>query len=149
MSERIPLQQIYQLQPVLANALLSLDKAAGDSHFSPLLVHLVKLRASQLNGCAFCQRMHAEEARSDGEEQLRLDLLAAWQEVDGIFNERERAALLWTEILTQVATAPVHDSQYAALTEHYSEKEIVDLTSLIIAINGWNRVAIAFHLQPI
>lgn len=149
MSERIPLQQIYQLQPVLANALLSLDKAAGDSHFSPLLVHLVKLRASQLNGCAFCQRMHAEEARSNGEEQLRLDLLAAWQEVDGIFNERERAALLWTEILTQVATAPVHDSQYAALTEHYSEKEIVDLTSLIIAINGWNRVAIAFHLQPI
>ena len=149
MSERIPRQQIYQLQPVLANALLSLDKAAGDSHFSPLLVHLVKLRASQLNGCAFCQRMHAEEARSDGEEQLRLDLLAAWQEVDGIFNERERAALLWTEILTQVATAPVHDSQYAALTEHYSVKEIVDLTSLIIAINGWNRVAIAFHLQPI
>ena len=149
MSERIPRQQIYQLQPVLANALLSLDKAASDSHFSPLLVHLVKLRASQLNGCAFCQRMHAEEARSDGEEQLRLDLLAAWQEVDGIFNERERAALLWTEILTQVATAPVHDSQYAALTEHYSEKEIVDLTSLIIAINGWNRVAIAFHLQPI
>ncbi|GCF88939.1 carboxymuconolactone decarboxylase family protein [Shewanella sp. M-Br] len=149
MSERIPLQRIYQLQPVLANALLSLDKAAGDSHFSPLLVHLVKLRASQLNGCAFCQRMHAEEARSDGEEQLRLDLLAAWQEVDGIFNERERAALLWTEILTQVATAPVHDSQYAALAEHYSEKEIVDLTSLIIAINGWNRVAIAFHLQPI
>lgn len=149
MSERIPRQQIYQLQPALANALLSLDKAAGDSHFSPLLVHLVKLRASQLNGCAFCQRMHAEQARSDGEEQLRLDLLAAWHEVDGIFNERERAALLWTEILTQVATASVHDSQYAALTEHYSEKEIVDLTSLIIAINGWNRVAIAFHLQPI
>ncbi|MCS6194203.1 carboxymuconolactone decarboxylase family protein [Shewanella baltica] len=149
MSERIPRQQIYQLQPVLANALLSLDKAAGDSHFSPLLVHLVKLRASQLNGCAFCQRRHAEEARNDGEEQLRLDLLAAWHEVDGIFNERERAALLWTEILTQVATAPVHDSHYAALAEHYSEKEIVDLTSLIIAINGWNRVAIAFHLQPI
>lgn len=149
MSERIPRQQIYQLQPALANALLSLDKAAGDSHFAPLLVHLVKLRASQLNGCAFCQRMHAEEARSDGEEQLRLDLLAAWQEVDGIFNERERAALLWTEILTQVATAPVHDSQYTALAEYYSEKEIVDLTSLIIAINGWNRVAIAFHLQPI
>lgn len=149
MSERIPRQQIYQLQPALANALLSLDKAAGDSHFAPLLVHLVKLRASQLNGCAFCQRMHAEEARSDGEEQLRLDLLAAWQEVDGIFNERERAALLWTEILTQVATAPEHDSQYSALAEHYSEKEIVDLTSLIIAINGWNRVAIAFHLQPI
>lgn len=149
MSERIPRQQIYQLQPALANALLSLDKAAGDSHFSPLLVHLVKLRASQLNGCAFCQRRHAEEARNDGEEQLRLDLLAAWHEVDGIFNERERAALLWTEILTQVATAPVHDSQYAALTEHYSEKEIVDLTSLIIAINSWNRIAIAFHLQPI
>jgi len=149
MSERIPRQQIYQLQPALANALISLDKAAGDSHFSPLLVHLVKLRASQLNGCAFCQRMHAEEARSDGEEQLRLDLLAAWQEVDGIFNERERAALLWTEILTQVATAPVHDSQYTALAEYYSEKEIVDLTSLIIAINGWNRVAITFHLQPI
>ncbi|WP_300479716.1 carboxymuconolactone decarboxylase family protein [Shewanella sp.] len=149
MSERIPRQQIYQLQPALANALLSLDKAAGDSHFSSLLVHLVKLRASQLNGCAFCQRMHAEEARSDGEEQLRLDLLAVWHEVNGLFNERERAALLWTEILTQVATAPVHDSQYAALAEHYSEKEIVDLTSLIIAINGWNRIAIAFHLQPI
>lgn len=149
MSERIPRQQIYQLQPALAKALLSLDKAAGDSHFAPLLVHLVKLRASQLNGCAFCQRMHSEESRSDGEDQLRLDLLASWQEVDGIFNERERAALLWTEILTQVATAPVHNNQYAALTEHYSEKEIVDLTSLIIAINGWNRIAIAFHLQPI
>jgi alkylhydroperoxidase family enzyme len=88
-------------------------------------------------------------ARSDGEEQLRLDLLAAWHEVDGLFNERERAALVWTEILTQVASAPVPDSQYAQLAEHYSEKEIVDLTCLIIAINGWNRIAIAFHLQPI
>lgn len=93
--------------------------------------------------------MHAQEARSDGEDQLRLDLLAAWHEIDGIFDKRERAALVWTEILTQVASAPIADSQYAQLAEHYSEKEIVDLTSLIIAINGWNRVAIAFHLQPI
>lgn len=148
MSERIPRQQIYQLQPALSQALNSLDKAAADSQFPPLLVHLVKLRASQLNGCAFCQRMHAQEARRDGEDQLRLDLLAAWHEIDGIFDKRECAALVWTEILTQVASAPIADSQYAQLAEQYSEKEIVDLTSLIIAINGWNRVAIAFHLQP-
>ncbi|MCL1122564.1 carboxymuconolactone decarboxylase family protein [Shewanella seohaensis] len=149
MSERIARQQIYQLQPELAKALISLDKAAADSAFSPLLVHLVKLRASQLNGCAFCQRMHAEEARSDGETQRRLDLLAAWHEVDDLFAPREQAALRWTETLTRVAQSPVYDSEYAALAEHYSEKEIVDLTSLIIAINGWNRIAIAFHLQPI
>lgn len=149
MSERIPRQQIYQLQPELAKALISLDKAAADSAFSPLLVHLVKLRASQLNGCAFCQRMHAEEARHDGETQRRLDLLTAWHEVDGLFDAREQAALRWTETLTRVALSPVHDSEYAALAEHYSEKEIVDLTSLIIAINGWNRIAIAFHLQPL
>lgn len=93
--------------------------------------------------------MHAEEARHDGETQRRLDLLAAWHEVDDLFDPREQAALRWTETLTRVAQSPVHESEYAALTEHYSEKEIVDLTSLIIAINGWNRVAIAFHLQPI
>lgn len=149
MSEHIPRQQIYQLQPELAKALISLDKAASDSAFSPLLVHLVKLRASQLNGCAFCQRMHAEEARHDGETQRRLDLLTAWHEVDGLFDAREQAALRWTETLTRVALSPVHDSEYAAIAEHYSEKEIVDLTSLIIAINGWNRIAIAFHLQPL
>ncbi|ABK48160.1 alkylhydroperoxidase like protein, AhpD family [Shewanella sp. ANA-3] len=149
MSERIPRQQIYQLQPELAKALISLDKAAADSAFSPLLVHLVKLRASQLNGCAFCQRMHAEEARHDGETQRRLDLLAAWHEVDDLFDAREQAALRWTETLTRVAQSPVHDSEYTAVAEHFSEKEIVDLTSLIIAINGWNRIAIAFHLQPL
>ncbi|GIU06410.1 hypothetical protein TUM4641_17510 [Shewanella morhuae] len=77
MSERIAREQIYQLQPALAKALISLGTAAADSNFSPLLVHLIKLRASQINGCAFCQRMHAEEARADGEKQLRLDLLAA------------------------------------------------------------------------
>lgn len=149
MSERIAREHIYQLHPALAKALISLGTAAADSNFSPLLVHLIKLRASQINGCAFCQRMHAEEARADGEKQLRLDLLAAWHEVDGLFDEREQAALKWTEILTQVAIAPVSDSQYAKLAEHFTEKEIVDLTSLIIAINGWNRIAIAFHLQPI
>jgi AhpD family alkylhydroperoxidase len=148
MSERISQTQLYKTQPALAQHLIGLAKAAEDSGLAKSLIHLMKLRASQLNGCAFCQHMHASEARKDGEQQHRLDILPAWREVTSVFTTHEKAALRWTEALTLVADHGVSEQDYAAVAEVYSEQEIVNLTALIVTINSWNRIAVAFHFQP-
>lgn len=147
MQERIAYAKTYQHQPVLANSLLAIGNAALSSGLEVSLYHLIKLRASQINGCAFCQHMHVNEARKDGESQTRLDLLAVWREV-AIFNPRERAALAWTEALTQVANQGISDAQFAEVAQAFSEAEIVNLTSVIVAINAWNRIAIGFNFAP-
>jgi AhpD family alkylhydroperoxidase len=147
MKERIAYQQVYKLQPVLAQSLVALSEAAA-SKLEHSLIHLVKLRASQLNSCAFCQHMHANEARKDGEKQSRLDVLPAWKEVP-IFSPRERAALRWTEQLTLQAQHDIHDQDFSALQEHFTEEEIVNLTAAIVAINAWNRIAVGFHFLPV
>ncbi|MEN0038253.1 MAG: carboxymuconolactone decarboxylase family protein [Cellvibrio sp.] len=146
MKERIAYSKVYNLQPVLAKTLMELgDTAAKNIDHS--IIHLVKLRASQINGCAFCQHMHANEARKDGEQQSRLDVLPAWKEVP-VFSDRERAALAWTEKLTLVANHEIHDEDFALVREQFSEEEIVNLTAAIVTINAWNRIAVGFHFIP-
>jgi AhpD family alkylhydroperoxidase len=110
------------------------------------LVELVKMRASQVNGCAYCLDMHSRDARSRGETEQRLYLLNAWRE-SPLYTPRERAALAWTECLTSVATQGAPDDIYAALEPHFSPKETVDLTVLIGMINLWNRLAIGVRAQ--
>ncbi len=148
MSKRISRTAVYKGQPAIVQHLVGLAKAAEDSGLDKSLIHLIKIRASQLNGCAFCQHMHANEARKDGEQQHRLDVLPSWQEVKSAFTAREQAALAWTEALTLVAGKGVSDQDYTAVAAHYSELEILNLTALIVTINSWNRIAVAFHFQP-
>ncbi len=148
MSERISRTQVYKMQPALLQHLVALAKAAEASGLPHSLIHLIKIRASQLNGCAFCQHMHANEARKDGEKQQRLDVLPAWREVGAVFTPAEQAALRWTEALTLVAQQGVSDADYATVAAEYSEAQILDLSVLIVTINSWNRIAVAFHFQP-
>jgi AhpD family alkylhydroperoxidase len=110
------------------------------------LLELVKMRASQINGCAFCLDMHSKDARAAGETEQRLYLLDAWREVD-LYSERERAALAWTEAVTLVSEGHVPDEVFAQARAHFSEEELVSLTMAIVAINGWNRLAIAFRAE--
>ena len=109
------------------------------------LLHLVEVRASQLNGCAYCLDMHATAALQGGESPRKLNLVAAWREAPG-FTARERAALAWTEALTELGRHAVDDALYAATRAHFSEQELVDLTYAIALINAWNRLGVA--LQP-
>lgn len=111
------------------------------------LMELVKIRASQINGCAFCLHMHTAAARKQGETEERLYLLDAWREAPH-YSARERAALAWTEALTLVADTHAPDDAYHALRAHFSEREQVALTLLIVAINGWNRVQVGFRAMP-
>jgi len=108
------------------------------------LLELVKTRASQINGCAHCLDMHTKDARAAGESEQRLYTLSAWRETP-FFSPRERAALAWTEATTRIADSHVDDALYAEVRAQFSEKEIVDLTLAIVAINGWNRLAISFR----
>lgn len=110
----------------------------------PTLYHLVKTRASQINGCAYCVHMHTREARRDGESEERLYLLSAWRE-SPLYTARERAALAWTEALTLLAQTHAPDADYEEARRHFGEEELANLTLLIGAINVWNRVAVGFR----
>ncbi len=127
--------------------LRKLDRYAKSGGLEPELLELVKLRASQINGCAFCIDMHTKDARGRGESEQRLYGLTAWRETP-FYTERERAALAWTEALTQISREHVPDDIYEEARRHFSEKELVDLTFAVIAINGWNRLAIGFRTVP-
>lgn len=120
----------------------SLTSARG---LEPSLVHLVHIRASQINGCANCLNMHTAEARADGEEERRIYLLSAWREAP-CYTDRERAALGWTDALTRLSEGHELDAPYAALKAHFTEEEQVILTLTINVINGWNRLAVGFGL---
>jgi AhpD family alkylhydroperoxidase len=111
------------------------------------LLELVKMRASQINGCAYCLDMHSKDARAAGETEQRLYLLNAWREAP-FYSDRERAALEWTEVLTQISTHHVSDELFARVRAVFSEKEIVDLTYQVMAINAWNRLAISMKSEP-
>jgi AhpD family alkylhydroperoxidase len=108
------------------------------------LIELVKTRASQINGCAYCLHMHTKDARAAGETEQRLYLLSAWRE-SRLYTPRERAALEWTEVLTLIADTHAPDDAYAAVKAQFGDKELVDLTLLISTINAWNRIAIGFR----
>jgi AhpD family alkylhydroperoxidase len=125
-------------------AQLGLETYARRSGLESTLLELVKTRASQLNGCAYCLDMHTKDARAHGESEQRLYALAAWREAP-FYSDRERAALAWTEAVTRIAENGATDEAYAEARRHFGEKELVDLTLAIVAINGWNRLAVAFR----
>lgn len=136
----------FAKQPELLQKMVDLDTAVKDSGFDHRLLHLVKLRSSQINGCAYCVDMHVKEALRDGESQQRLHLISAWRE-SPLYTERERAALEWTEALTLLPQSRADDEFYDPLKAHFTDAEIVQLTVLIGVINTWNRLAVGFRSQ--
>ncbi len=128
-------------------AMYGLEHYVRGTGLEKTLLELVKMRASQINGCAYCLDMHTKDARARGEAEQRLYALSAWAETP-FYSERERAALAWTEAVTNIAAGHVPDPVYEAARRQFSEKELVDLTLAIVAINGWNRLAIAFRAVP-
>jgi AhpD family alkylhydroperoxidase len=138
----------YQkFNPEPLQAMLALEKYIANCGLDHKFVHLLKLRASQINGCAFCVDMHALDARAAGETEQRLYALNAWRETP-FFTDRERAGLAWIEAVTLVAQTHVPDEIYEEALAHFSEKEIVDLTYLAMTINAWNRLAVATRALP-
>ena len=133
--------------PETFKAMLALEGQVAKSTLPKPLTELVRLRASQINGCAYCVDMHAADARKGGETERRLAAVAVWRETP-FFTPSERAALAWTEALTLISETHAPDDVYAELEAHFSEKEMVELTLLVNAINSWNRFAIAFRKQP-
>lgn len=129
------------------NAMVGLEKHIARSSLEKPLRELVRLRVSQVNGCAYCADMHVSDARKGGEDERRLATLVAWRETL-FFSERERAALAWAEAVTLVSHDHVPDAVWQEAHEHFSDAEMIDLTLLVVAINGWNRFAIAFRKQP-
>src|SRR5690348_17213437 len=147
MSTRLGYQALRDLATAVAPALIGMSEAAGKSGLEKSLIELVKIRASQINGCAFCLDMHTHDARKAGESEARIYLLNAWRE-SPVYSERERAALAWTEALTLVTEGHVPDAVYEETRRHVTEKELANLTAAIVAINAWNRIAIAFRYVP-
>lgn len=136
-----------RIAPEAVRAMLGLELYARRSGLEPSLLNLVKLRASQINGCSYCIDMHTKDARSNGEAERRLYALTAWTETP-FFSTRERAALAWTEAVTCIRDDHVPDMVYEQTRRQFTEKELVDLTMAVIAINGWNRLAISFRQVP-
>jgi AhpD family alkylhydroperoxidase len=139
----------FEVAPGALKPMVELEKALKNSGLEHSLIELVKTRASQINGCAYCIHMHTKDARASGETEERLYLLSVWRE-SPLYSERERAALAWTEALTLVAETHARDEDYALLDAHFTPVEQVNLTLLIGAINTWNRLAIGFRsIHPV
>ncbi len=137
----------YRVSHGAVEAMRGLQSYVDQSGLEPSLLELVKLRASQINGCAYCIDMHTKDARLRGETEQRLYAISAWEETP-FYSERERAALAWTEAVTKIAETHIPDDAYEAARRQFSEKELVDLTMAVIAINGWNRLAVGFRTVP-
>lgn len=137
----------YTLEPELYKQYLAFNEAVGQKPALKGIKELVTLRASQINGCAFCVDMHVKEAKLKGERELRLHHVAIWHE-SPLFNDKERAALQWTETLTRLPAEGVSDALYQSMLKEFSEEDLTALTFLIVAINGWNRLGIAFQPVP-
>ena len=135
-----------QASPDALKAMLGLETYLAKSSIEHPLLVLVKMRASQINGCAYCLDMHSKDARAEGETEQRLYLLDAWRETD-FYTPRERAALAWTEALTLIADTHAPDDVFEEVRAQFSDREIADLTLAIAAINGWNRLSIAFRTK--
>ena len=142
-----PRMDFFKAAPETIDALVQLEKKVQSSGLEQSLIELVKTRASQINGCAFCINMHTQDARKHGETEQRLYLLNAWREAPA-YSERERAALAWTEALTLISETHAPDDAYEQVRAQFSEAETVNLTMLIATINAWNRLAIAFRSVP-
>jgi AhpD family alkylhydroperoxidase len=133
--------------PAAMRAMMGLEGFVRQSGLEHSLLHLVKMRASQINGCAYCIDMHSKDARAAGESEQRLYALDAWRETP-FYTPRERAALAWTEALTLVSEGHVPDAAWEEARAEFGEEELVNLTMAIVAINGWNRIAIGFRSVP-
>ena len=133
--------------PPAMRAMLGLERYVRRGALEPSLIALVNLRASYMNGCAYCVDMHTKDARAAGESEQRLDAVPVWRETP-FFTPRERAALAWTEAVTEIGRTGVPDAVYDEVRHYFSELETVDLTMAIVTINGWNRLAIAFRTKP-
>lgn len=142
-----PRIEYRKVAPGVMQAMSGLERYLDECGLEPSLLDLVKLRASQINGCAYCIDMHAKDAHARDESEQRLYALSAWRETP-FYSERERAALAWTEAVTLVADGHVPDEVYEQARQQFSEKELVDLTLAVVAINGWNRLAISFRTVP-
>ena len=142
-----PRLDISKVAPEVYKAMSALEACVRKSGLESSLLELVKTRTSQMNSCAFCLDMHTKDARAHGETEQRLFTLSAWRETP-FFSERERAALAWTETITNVSETHVPDDVYEVASKHFTEKELADLTLAIVAINGWNRLSIAFRKVP-
>ncbi|WP_176060891.1 carboxymuconolactone decarboxylase family protein [Paraburkholderia sp. BCC1876] len=137
----------YKANPAAVKALLGVEERIGKSALEKPLAELGRLRASQINGCAYCVDMHVADARKGGETERRLATVVVWRETP-FFTDRERAALEWTEAVTLVSHEHVPNAVWEAVRPHFSDEELVDLTLLVSAINAWNRFAIAFRKMP-
>jgi AhpD family alkylhydroperoxidase len=142
------IKDAFKLVPESIKAMMALEASIKKSSLEQNLIELVKLRASQINGCAFCIHMHTTELRAHGETEMRLYMLNAWRE-SPLYSDRERAALSWTEALTLLAATGAPDNDYELLKREFSESEQVNLTMLIGAINVWNRLQVGVRaLHP-
>ena len=135
-----------RVSPQVLRSLIALNAPVETSSLEPALLNLVRMRASQINGCAFCLDMHSKDAHAAGEKEQRLYMLEAWRET-AVYTDRERAALAWTEAVTRVTDGHVPDEVYAEVSEHFNEQELVALTLAVIAINSFNRLNVAFRIE--
>jgi AhpD family alkylhydroperoxidase len=139
--------KIYKTSPELYDAMMALSNAAAKD-VDAELGELIKIRASQINHCAFCLDMHTRDARKHGVSGQKLDVLAAWEEAGGLFTERERAALALTEAITELGDGHVPDEVYERAAELFSERELGQVIALAVTINAWNRINVTVRLQP-
>ena len=135
-----------KVSPQILRALIALNAPVETSGLEHALLHLVRMRASQINGCAFCLDMHSKDARAAGESEQRLYMLEAWRETS-VYSDRERAALAWTEAVTRVTDGHVPDEVYDEVGKQFTEQELVALTLAVVAINGFNRLNVAFRIE--
>lgn len=143
----MPRLDYERVSPGVSDAMHALEEYVRNSGLEEQLVHLVKLRASQMNGCAYCIDMHSKDLLSIGESVQRIYSLSAWAE-SSFYTPRERAALEWTEAVTRLDLGHVTDEVFERARKHFTEKELVDLTMVLVAINGWNRLSVAFRTDP-
>ncbi|HET9919023.1 MAG TPA: carboxymuconolactone decarboxylase family protein [Ktedonobacteraceae bacterium] len=142
-----PRIEYTKVAPGAMKAMRGLEDYLAECGLEPPLLDLVRTRASQINGCAYCIDMHTKDARKGGESEQRLYALDAWRETP-FYTERERAALAWTEAVTLITTGHVPNAVYEEVRQYLSEEELVNLTLAVVAINGWNRFAISFRTVP-
>ena len=147
--EKTTLQRLdfTKVAPGALKAMYSLQKYVDECGLERSLIELVKVRASQINGCAYCLDMHTKDARANGETEQRLYALNAWRETP-FFTERERAALAWTESVTLVSEGHVPDEVFERVRAHFSDEELINLTMAVVAINSWNRLVLTFRVVP-
>ena len=146
-TQKVDRIKVYKTSPELYDAMMVLSNAAAKD-LDPVIGELIKIRASQINHCAFCLDMHTRDARKHGVSEQQLDVLAAWEEAGHLFTERERAALALTEAITELGNGHVSDEVYARAAAVFSERELGQVIAMAVTINAWNRINVTIRLEP-